>query len=242
MSSKYKKLIIAGMAVFVVVVVALLAAIWLLKRAQDNKVKQLGEVRQAASLDDYIESDQGLMHKQNMEGLQLAPKEVVPPVPTQLPVEKITMAPIMEVGGDAVYAAVGELPGNKFFRLEPDNLDKIFSVNTPDEALKYIDFLMVTAGRSSYDRARTTVWQTGDYEKLGCRVSPDEPNKPLPTNRPVSQAKVSGDGFEVTWIYFTPVLPAGYHKMVVQVANNGGITIEDNPNDAFWSCGGGIVF
>jgi len=152
------------------------------------------------------------------------------------------MTPISVVGGDAIYTAIGELPGNKFFRLEPDNLDKIFSVRSPEEALKYIDFLMITAGRSSYARARRTVWQAGDYDRIGCKDVANNQNLSLPNDRPVSQAKISGDGFEVTWIYFTPTVPAGYHKMVLQVEKNGGFTIEDSPDEPFWPCGQGFVF
>ncbi|MFH1182785.1 MAG: hypothetical protein V1690_00800 [Candidatus Moraniibacteriota bacterium] len=259
MLNKNKKIIITGAIALVLIIAALLVAVLISKKeilrlaplAQDDNIKQLGEVRQAASLDEYIEADPGLMHKKNAGELQLSQKEVVPPVPTQIEIEKITMAPIMLGGGDAVYAVIAQLPGNKFFRLEPDNLNKVFLVSNPEEALKYIDFLMVTAGRSSYDRARTTVWQAGDYDKIGCGGMLEGTKQPLtaPPNgvsslnsRLASQAKISGAGFEVSWVYFTPVLPSGYHKMMLQVEKNGSFTIKDDPEEPFWPCGGGIVF
>jgi len=241
MLNKNKKTIIAGAVVFVLVVAALSTFLIIVLRNRQS-LSQLGEVRKAASLDEYVETDSKLMHKKNMEPLQLSRKEVVPPVPTRIDLRKITMTPVLVEGGDAVYEAVGELPGKNFFRLEPENLNKIFSISSPDQALKYIDFLMVATGRSSYDRVRTTVWKTSDYDKIGCKVMPDDENLPLPTDRPVSQAKVSGDGFEVDWVYFTPALPAGYHQMIIQVEKDGGFTIKDSPEKPFWPCGGGFVF
>ena len=245
MLNKNKKIIIAGVVVLVVIVVvllvvALLAKRQVLKQVQDDR--GLGEVRTAVSLDEYVKTDAGLMQKENSEALMLPLKEVTPPVPTQIELRKITMAPIGIVGGDAVYAVIGELPDNKFFRLEPDNLNKIFSVNSPEEALKYVDFLMVTAGRTSYDRARTTIWRTADYEKSNCKTLLDKEEVLPPKDRPVSQAKVSGSGFEVSWVYFTPVLPAGYHKMIFQVEKDGSFEILENPDEPFFACGGGVVF
>jgi len=240
MLNKNKKIIIAGLAVFVIVIAMLTAMIAANKGKQD--FSQLGPVRQAVSLDEYIKTDSGFMSKQNAEMLRLPQKQVDPPVPVKIPLEKIFMVPVMVGGGDAIYSVVGQLPGNNFFRLEPENLNKIFSINNPDEALKYVDFLMVSAGRSGYDRIRRTVWQVSDYDKIGCKVMPEDENMPLPENRPVSQAKQVGEKFEVTWIYFTPTVPAGYRKMVVEVRRDGGFTIKDNPEEPFWSCGGGFVF
>lgn len=242
MSNKNKKAIIIGLLVIVLILIVIAVSVKILKQVQDDKSKQLGEVRQAANLDAFIESDPGLMHKKNAQAMQLSNKELNSPIPTQIPLEKITMVPIMMVGGDVVYGAIGQLADNKFFRIEPENLNKIFLINSSEEALKYIDFLMVTAGRSSYDRARTTVWKVADYDKIGCKVAPDDPNMPLPIDRSVSQAEPSGGGYKVVWIYFTPTFPAGYYKTTFQVEKDGGFTIEDNPNEPFWSCGGGIVF
>ena len=242
MSNKNKKAIIIGLLGVVLILTVIAVSVKILKQVQDDTLEQQLQVKTADNVDTYIESDPGLMHRKNAQAMKLPSKEVIPPVPTQVDLEKITMAPIMMVGGDVIYGAIGQLPNNKFFRIEPENLNKVFSINSPDEALKYVDFLMVTAGRSSYDRARTTVWETADYEKIGCKVAPDDPDMPLPTSKPVSQAKVSGNAYEVIWIYFTPTVPAGYHKMILQVEKNGGFTIKDYPEEAFWSCGGGVVF
>jgi hypothetical protein len=241
MSNKNKKIIIGLVVLLIVAAVAAGVGIW--KRYQDdNQLKQLGEIRQAASIDDYIESDPGLMHKKSAEELELAPKEITAPVPAQIPLQKMTMAPIGMEGGDAIYSIIGELPNNNFFKLGPDKFNKVFSVGSPGEALKYVNFLMVTAGQSSYDRARTTVWSQTDYDKLGCQAGSNESSRSLPTDRPVSQTKGSGDGFEVTWIYFTPAVPAGYHKMLLQVGKDGEYSVLDDPDDPFWPCGGGFVF
>lgn len=241
MLNKNKKIIVAGVIVLILIVTTLVG-VKILKKIQDDTIKQLGEVRKAASIDEYIETDPGLLHKENAEELQLTKKEVVSPVPTQIKLEKITMAPVGMAGGDVIYDIIGELPDNNFFRLESNNLDKLFSVNSPEEALKYIDFLMITAGRSSYDRARKTVWETPDYEKIGCKVTPEDENKTLPKDRPISQAKIADDGFEVNWVYFTPTTPAGYHKMVLQVEKNGAYIIKNSPDSPFWPCGEGFVF
>jgi len=243
MVNKNKKIIIGLLALLSIsIIMALAVGVGIWKQTQGDKLKQLGEIRQMASIDEYIESDPGLLHKKNAEALGLAPQKIIVPVSTQIPLQGITMAPIVVEGGDAVYAAVGELPNNKFFRLEPDNLNKIFSVNDSKEALKYIDFLMVTAGRSSYDRARTTVWKTADYDRIGCRTMPDEENRALPGDRPASQAKVSGDGYEVTWVFFTPTVPAGYFKAALRVEKDGGYSVISDPTEPFWPCGGGFVF
>jgi len=241
MSSKNKKIIIAGLTAFILIVVALLAATITIEEEKQD-FSQLGEVREAANLDEYIKTDPELAYGKNLQSAGVERREINLPVATKIQLNKIVMAPVGLVGGDVIYAAVGELPNNNFFRLEPDNLNKIFLVSTPEEALKYVDFLMVTAGRSSYDRTRTTVWQVSDYDKIGCRVMPEEENLPLPKDRPISQSKQLNNGFEVTWIYFTPTLPAGYHKMMVEVGKDGGISVKDNPEEAFWPCGKGFVF
>lgn len=241
MLNKNKKIIIILVAAFVVVLVVALVSNKILKRVQDD-TSQLGEVKKAANLDEYIKNDPELAQGKELEDSGISRMEITPPVPTQIPIDKITMTPVGLGGGDPVYAPVVELPGNKFFKLEQNNSDKVFSVTNPEEALKYIDFIMVSAGQSNYDRIKQTVWRSSDYDKIGCKDVANNQNLALPTDRPVSLAKVSGTGFEVTWVYFTPTVPAGYHKMVLQVEKDGGFTIKNNPDQAFWPCGQGFVF
>lgn len=238
-SKRYKKIIIAGA---LVLLVGVFAGIGIVKRIQENKISQLGEVRQAASLDEYIENDPRLLDNETAEKFQLSRKEIVPPVPSRIKIEKITMVPVIMVGGDAVYDIVAQLPGNQFLRITPDNFNKVFLVSNPEEALHYVDFLMVVAGRNIYARAKKTVWSSTDYDAIGCKTYPGGKDAPLPDKRVVSQARNYRDGFEVDWVYFTPAIKSGYYKKVIQVGRDGGYKIKNDSKEPFWPCGGGIVF
>ena len=238
MLNKNKKIIVGILLILVLIIIVFLASLAVRKKNEE----QLAGTKKAVNLDEYIQADPELLPGGELEAAGIERKEIIPPVSTQIPINKITMLPVGLGGGDSIYTSVVELPGNQFFKLGGDNIDKVFSVSNPQEALKYVDFLMVTLGRSNYDRVKQTVWQAADYDKIGCGALPGNGNRALPKERPVSQAKISGDGFEVEWVYFTPALAAGYHKTLIQVEKNGGFTVKDNSGEPFWSCGGGFVF
>ena len=110
--------------------------------------------------------------------------------------------------------------------------------------MKYVDFLGVTMGSSAYNRARKTVWQTADYDTIGCQATPDSPAGKIPgqTTRKITSAQQNPDGFEVNWVYFTPTYPAGYFLDTYLVKTDGEISNLNVPDQPFWACGGGFLF
>ena len=149
----------------------------------------------------------------------------------------------MVVGGDTVYVPVASFSGNKYFILKPDNIKNIFTVNNPEEAIKYIELAVVNLGWSTYDRVKKVVNKSEDYDTIGCRIMPEDQNNPLPASRPVSNAVKTPRGYEVTLVYFTPVNPAGYYTGAYLLGEDGSITAKEDNSKLFWKCGeGGIVF
>jgi len=241
MPNKNKKII--WIVLLAVVIIAIFAFIALrVFYPQNLYMNNIKDAAKADSLDNYVAAKTDLLTQDKAKPLGLDQKVVVPPVPVKIPEMKITLVPQLMVGGDALYSPVVEIPGGKFFTLTSDNFKNLFSINKPEEAIQYINFLYVTMGRSSYSRIKETVWQTSDYDKIGCRVMAEEPNKPLPVNRPVSFAKAVDSGFEVDWIYFTKAFPSGYYKDTYIVSKDGEVTIQDKADQPFWPCGQGIMF
>lgn len=230
--------LIIALFVLVVVIVAIVFSV----NKKNEVLKQELQTRKASDLDQYVSTDPNFVSEKKLKEFGLKNQEVQAPVPTKIELNKITMVPNLMEGGDVIYSVIGELPDKSFFQIETDKLNKIFTVNSAEEATKYIDFLMITAGRSSYDRARKTLWKPEEYDKIGCKDVVKNEALPLPKDRPVSQAKVSGDGFEVTWIFFTPTFPAGYHKIVYQVGRDGAYSVKESTGEPFWPCGQGFVF
>jgi len=199
------------------------------------------EAEKASNLDEYVNQSSELLSTEETQSLLMERKEVSIPVPVKIPSVKITMVPQMLGGGDPVYQPVGEANQN-FFILDSSNWNKVFKINTPQEAEKYIDFLMVTLGSKKYDRIKKTVWKEADYKQIGCRASEYEKEYPLPKARPVTKAKATNEGFEVTWVYFSAAYPAGYFKEVYLVKKNGEVETKKKQEKPFHSCGTGILF
>jgi len=242
MKIENQKFIWVLVGVIIVLVVISLAIFWITGQRRSTNNPILGEAKKADNLESFVKNNTQLMTKEKAEPLSLENLDVTPPVPTKVNIKKITLVPKLIVGGDALYEPVVELPGNNFLILSPAQYKEVFSVNTADEALEYIEFLEIKMGKSTYDRIRQTVKQVGDYDKIGCRVMQEEENKPLPMDRAVSQVKEQNDGFAVEWVYFTQAYPAGYYKISYFVGRNGDVVAKDKPDQPFWSCGQGILF
>lgn len=207
---------------------------------QTDRVEIEG-VKEAASLEEFVKTQTNLMSKEKAKALGIGNKEVSIPVKADLPNLKITLVPELMVGGDVVYKAIGEYDG-KFFILNREEWKKVFSVEKKEDAIKYVDFLLAKIGEKTYDRIKQTVFVKGDYEKIGCRVMPDEENSPLPVERPTSAVDETENGFEVTWIYFTAGFPAGYYKERYLVDKEGDLRVLEKNEKPFWPCGNGILF
>jgi hypothetical protein len=177
---------------------------------EEQIISQIKDIKTAGSIEEFIASAPELLTEERAKLLGLAKNEIALPLPSKLPDLKITLVPQMVVGGDTVYVPVASFSGNKYFILKPDNIKNIFTVNNPEEAIKYIELAVVNLGWSTYDRVKKVVNKSEDYDTIGCRIMPEDQNNPLPASRPVSNAVKTPRGYEVTLVYFTPVNPAGY--------------------------------
>ncbi len=208
------------------------------KQPATNSTKNSSEIK---SLNDFVSSQPELLPAEEAEKIGLGNKTLDIPLKIKDKKVKITMVPKMLVGGDAVYEAVAET--NKgFFIVNDDNRKDLFSIETEKDALNYIDFLMSKAGKSSYDRARTTIWTESDYSEVGCKSAATGENFDLPKEKPISRAEKNDNGFTVDWIYSTIAFPAGFYAERYWVDGQGGIKTLIKAEKPFWSCGQGVMF
>ncbi len=202
------------------------------------------------NLDSFLASDPEFAGQKTVKSIGLERKDIDIPLPTKNNLQKITMVPVLAVGGDAIYEPIAQINQNEFVRLNQENASQFFTINTPEEALKYVDFLLTKLGNGGYDRARETIWSETDYQNKNCNLvsqydnspSTEKNFEPIPIEKPISQAKKSDKGFAIDWVYFTPTVPAGYFKESLQVDKNGQITFQDKPENPFWACQDGFVF
>lgn len=241
MQNKNKKIALIVLAALVIIAIISLIGLRVFY-PEEKYIAELKDVKTASDLDEFVNGRPELLKSDYAEPLGLERVQVNPPVPVKLPELKITLIPQMMVGGDAIYEPVANFNGNQYFILNPENYQSAFSVNSPEDALKYVEFITVTMGKSSYERAKKIVYESKNYDEFGCKVMPGEQNNPLPDSRPVSLAKRVDDKYEVSLVYFTPVYPAGYYTSNYLVEKDGNITLTEKAGKPFWSCGGGIVF
>jgi len=234
---EYKKiwlvLITLGVIVFTVILV-----VYAVNKKKDYGIKGL---EKANSLEEYLLKDPSL---NQVKELGLTNKKVDVPFTPKLDNVEITLVPELMGGGDIIYRTVVKTDRNKYFVLNEDNQNKVFDINSNDEAKKYIDFVMTKIGKTSYDRIRKTVWEEKDYEKIKCNDSDVNyyGGDSIPSKKPITKAVSIQGGYEVTWIYYTPTYPAGYWKEVYTVTKDGNINKKEKSSKPFWSCGGGIMF
>lgn len=200
-----------------------------------------GEGPAAKNLNEFIKSQPELLPEEEAKKIGLSNKELEPQLKKKDSILKITLVPKMLVGGDAVYETVAETKEG-FFVINEKNQKDLFAIETEKDALNYIDFIKSRAGQSSYDRARTTIWNESGYSDAGCKSAATGENFGLPKEKPVSQAKKDGDNFVIDWIYSTIAFPAGFYAERYVVDGQGNVQNVLKADKPFWSCGQGIMF
>lgn len=237
--TKSRKQIWAVVSVIALILVIGIIFFWYKFRIKHN-YSELG-AQNAANLDEFIKTQNQLLPQDKAGTMGLKKEDINSPVPTAIETKKITLVPQLMEGGDALYQPVVELPGNKFFVLTPSELKGFFKVDSPQDAIKYVDFIMVKLGKGGYDRMKKTVFVTGDYDKIGCKDLAKGVNLPLPLDRTATTAQSAQGGFDVQWIYYSPAYPSGYFKDSVFVSSDGNIVVKDKSDKPFWNCGTGFM-
>ncbi len=233
------KRIIRSLLVFLAVFAIALILIEIM--SSNSTVTDIEGLKKATSLDEFIVSNPNdFMSNQEKKAMGLSDTEILSPVPLKVEGAKIIMAPKLLGGGDLVYTPVFAT-GNYFAIITAENLSKIFSPQSPEQAIQYIDFLRTKLGATSYDRSRITVWQKSDYDNIHCKD--DNGNDlGLPNERPVTTATSKDNGWEITWIYHSQTVPAGFFREVFEVGKDGSVNLKEKEGEPFWSCGTGILF
>lgn len=192
-------------------------------------------------LDQFVKTQKELMAPETAQKLHFKEVEVTAPVPTKKPIAKLTMVPAGLGGGDVMYEPVIETQDGQFQILKKTDYSQFFKISSPDEALDYLKFALVKLGERNYDRMKMTISNIDMYRKE-CR---DRQNNLVTSSinpLPLSQAKAVSGGYQVTWVYYSAALPAGYWRKVYLVTPDGDIQLKENPDKPFWRCGRSVVF
>lgn len=148
--------------------------------------------------------------------------------------------PVGGAGGDVFTKPIIK-SGNLYCELTDRNSQKLFAPIQKEEAIKYLDFKLVTLGRNGYQVSRSTILDREDYEdvyrNLTCDKSISDSEKRITT---LQETK---DGFLINWVYYTMFGErAGYYQWKVKVGPDAKIQIIEETDKPFIDCGEGAIF
>jgi len=192
-------------------------------------------------LDQFVKTRKEFMAPETARKLGLKEPEVPIPVATKKPIRKLTLVPAGLGGGDVRYEPVIETPNGQFQVLKKSDYPQYFKVDSPDNALKYLKFALVKLGERQYDRIRMTISSPEMYRKE-CRDNKNKVTVSTITPLPITQSQAVSGGYQVTWIYYSGAMPAGYWRKVYLVTPDGDIQLRENSDKPFWPCGRSVVF
>jgi hypothetical protein len=243
MEDKTKKIIFTGAIVLLALVVLIAITILVWPHSRSGPSDSSNEPASPESrLDQFLRSEKIILDPAKARKRGLAIKEITVPIKTRASLSHLYLVPTGAAGGDSIYLPVWEDQQGNFSILQYPDYKNIFSINSAQEAANYIDFVRVKLGSSAYDRLKKTVWNPGDYKITDCKDKNGQPVASSITPLPLTQATVSSNGYEVSWIYYTPAISAGYWKQTYFVSPDGSFRLEENVGRPFWPCGGSILF